>query len=155
MPLLPQEYLDRPADSSSPQPNGEPPLLKAVIDSCAAQAQYAAMGGLLHQFNNLITGISSLSSSCCESVKSDHPLQEDLQLILETSLRSQDLLRRIMEINCDHGEERRLFDIGSFVEEELKVLESILPNGSQLSVEIEEGALPVFADSKALRWFRF
>ncbi len=122
-----------------------------ILRASSARAQSGAIGGLLHDFSNLITGISSLSANCSDSIDQDHPLQEDLQLLRDSSNRAHTIVRQIAEINGERRGERALVDLGEFVKSQVYLLKAAMPNGVNFAVSVEEGEFPLMLDRVWLR----
>lgn len=76
----------------------------------AQKAQHLQILGQLtasvvHDFNNLLTAISGLSSLMQDQLASNHPVQPDIREIQNTTARAQELIQQLLDFSKDRSEQ--------------------------------------------------
>ena len=107
--------------------------------------------GLLHDFNNIIAGIFSLSELYHSLITADHEMHAGISQIKASSMQAQQLVRRIMELNREVSGERNLFDLESLIRDQLDFLKAILPRGTEIEAIFTGAELPVRLDDVGFR----
>ncbi|RKX35764.1 MAG: hypothetical protein DRP71_02500 [Verrucomicrobia bacterium] len=107
--------------------------------------------GLLHDFNNIIAGIFSLSELYHSQITSNHEMHAGIGQIKASSMQAQQLVRRIMELNREVSGERNLFNLESLIADQLDFLKAILPRGTEIKANFTGEELPVRLDDVGFR----
>lgn len=107
--------------------------------------------GLLHDFNNLIAGIFSISELYDSMVTPDHEMAAGLSQIKASSTQAQNLVRRIMELNREVSGERKLFNLEHLIADQLDFLKAVLPRGTRIEDAFTGEEIPVRLDEVGLR----
>lgn len=107
--------------------------------------------GLLHDFNNIIAGIFSLSELYHSQITSDHEMHAGISQIKASSMQARQLVRRIMELNREVSGERNLFNLESLIEDQLDFLKAVLPRGTEIEAIFTGAELPVRLDDVGFR----
>ena len=110
--------------------NEKLPLHKLL---CIQSGRTAAMRGLLHNFSNVMVGLCSLSENALDDVPQDSPLREDMEIIRDSAIRAQQLIRKIVELNQEPGEPT-LIDLDAWLEGETETMRAAMPKGSEVNV---------------------
>lgn len=117
----------------------------------AHESRSAAMRSLLHDFNNIMVGLSAISDAALDELPEAHPLQEDINIIKETTQRAQELLRWLSGINTRFPDVIESIDLGPWLPGEVAKLRALLPKGSKVVVEVQEESLQVRLIEEDLR----
>jgi signal transduction histidine kinase len=107
--------------------------------------------GLLHDFNNVVAGIFSLSELYHSLITPDHEMHAGIGQIKASSMEAQKLVRRIMELNREVSGERNLFNLESLLTDQLDFLRAILPRGTEIEAVFSGEELPVRLDDVGFR----
>lgn len=107
--------------------------------------------GLLHDFNNVIAGIFSISELYDSMVTPEHEMAAGLSQIKASSTQAQKLVRRIMELNREVSGERNIFNLEHLIADQLDFLKAVLPRGTQLEDRFTGEEIPVRLDEVGLR----
>ncbi len=107
--------------------------------------------GLLHDFNNVIAGIFSLSELYHSLITPDHEMHAGIGQIKASSMEAQQLVRRIMELNREVSGEKNLFNLESLITDQLDFLKAILPRGTEIEALFTGEELPVRLDDVGFR----
>lgn len=107
--------------------------------------------GLLHDFNNVIAGIFSISELYHSMVTEDHEMYAGLSQIKASSTQAQYLVRRIMELNREVSGERNIFNFEHLIADQLDFLKAVLPRGTQIEDHFTGEEIPVRLDEVGFR----
>lgn len=105
----------------------------------------------LHDFNNTIAGIYSLSELYAEPGSDPKSTAEAMGHIRDCSIRAQDLTKKIRHLTTLEAGQESYFDLGSLVEEQKQYMEALLPKGAEIKIESASGELPARIDSNIFR----
>ena len=85
-------------------------------------------GGIAHDFNNILQPMIGYTEMALNELSPSHPMRDDLEQVLNASLRAKELVRQILAISRSTQEQQRIpIDISSIIKEALKLLRSSLP----------------------------
>jgi signal transduction histidine kinase len=107
--------------------------------------------GLLHDFNNVIAGIFSISELYHSMVNEDHEMYAGLGQIKAGSTQAQYLVRRIMELNREVSGERSIFNLEHLIADQLDFLKAVLPRGTLIEDHFTGTEIPVRLDDVGFR----
>ncbi|MDQ8186452.1 HAMP domain-containing sensor histidine kinase [Pelagicoccus sp. SDUM812002] len=105
----------------------------------------------LHDFNNTIAGIYSLSELYAEPGSDPKSTAEAMGHIRDCSVRAQDLTKRIRHLTTLEAGQKSYFDLGSLVEEQKEYMEALLPKGTVIAIKVESGEHPIQIDANRFR----
>ncbi|MBK1879250.1 sensor histidine kinase [Pelagicoccus mobilis] len=105
----------------------------------------------LHDFNNTIAGIYSLSELYAEPGSDPKSTAEAMGHIRDCSIRAQDLTKKIRHLTSLEPGHESLFDLGSLAEEQREYMTALLPKGASINLEIQPGQHPIRIDPNLFR----
>lgn len=106
---------------------------------------------LLHDFNNTIAGIYSLSELYAEPGSDAKSMTEAMGHIRDCSIRAQDIAKRIRHLTTLENGEPGYFDLATLIRDQTDYLSTLLPKGSPIHYEIEPGDFPIKLDPNQFR----
>jgi signal transduction histidine kinase len=121
-----------------------------------AQAQWTAVLGtatqrLTHDFNNLLTGIFSLSDAYLQRLQTDDPAREGLQIIRQNARQAADIVQQIAGLVPETAGKRSHQDLGEIAKAAADMLRRVLPRHSSVTVELKEQPAPIYVDAAELK----
>ncbi len=97
-------------------------------------------GGIAHDFNNILQPMIGYTEMALSELSPSDPVREDLEQVLNASLRAKELVRQILAISRSTQEQQRIpIDISSIIKEALKLLRSSLPTSIEMRQKIRKG----------------
>jgi len=105
----------------------------------------------LHDFNNTIAGIYSLSELYAEPGSDPKATAEAMGHIRDCSIRAQDLTKKIRHLTTLEAGQENLLDLGKLVEEQKEYMTALLPKGASIGIQIEPGQHPIRIDPNLFR----
>jgi PAS domain S-box-containing protein len=107
-------------------------------------------GGVAHDFNNLLTPILGEASLALEDLAEDSPIRRRLERIQKAARRASELTHQMLAYaGADEIEPERV-GLSDFVESISRLLETALPDGTSLSLELAPHLYPVHGDTGQL-----
>ncbi|MBT3296815.1 MAG: PAS domain S-box protein [Verrucomicrobia bacterium] len=104
-------------------------------------------GGIAHDFNNILTSIIGYTQ-LAESETEDNPdAQNYLEQVRKASRRAAELIKQILSFSRSSMRERSLLNVGSLVQEALKLLRSTIPTTIEIKQQVDLGCGPILADA--------
>lgn len=121
-----------------------------------SQAQWNATLGsatnrLVHDFNNLLTGILSLSDAYLTLIKPDNPAQEGLKLLNQQARQAADIVQQIGSLFREAPGRRSHHDLRGIVTSAADILQRVLPRHTSLKVQGESEPIAVHLDAAELK----
>lgn len=105
----------------------------------------------LHDFNNTIAGIYSLSELYAEPGSDPNSTAEAMGHIRDCSIRAQDLTKKIRLLTTLEPGQESYFDLGSLIEDQKEYMEALLPKGAEIKLDIAAGEHPIRIDANVFR----
>ena len=104
---------------------------RAALDEQLRQAQKMdsvgrLAGGVAHDFNNILTGISGYTELALEQVDAASPLREDLAEVLRLSKRASELTRQLLAFSRRQTLEPQVLNINDMIADTAKMLKRVL-----------------------------
>ncbi len=94
-------------------------------------------GGIAHDFNNILATILTCSQMALREVPDSNPAHEDLQQIVQSTLRAKDLVKQILAFSRKSGNEKLApLRVGSIVKEAIQLLRACLPSTIEIRQSI-------------------
>lgn len=96
-------------------------------------------GGISHDINNLLTPIYGYSELMLAQITPEHPFYEDIHEIYTASQKGKDMIEQLLLFSRkDQGMTSiDLIDIGQVTEETIKLFKTMMPNSTEILMEIE------------------
>jgi two-component system cell cycle sensor histidine kinase/response regulator CckA len=107
--------------------------------------------GLAHDFNNVMSGILSLSELMLTQIGPEHPCASSLELVKESSLQASQLVQRIMNLHRSKVGVRQYLDLNPVVAELVELVCKVLPRRIRVRTELASRELPVYLDAVEFR----
>jgi len=103
-------------------------------------------GGISHDFNNSLASIITCAEMALDEIPAASPLQELLDVILRSGLRSKNLVRQILTFSRQGEQERQEVQVELIVNESLKLLRASLPASIEIRADMGREPGRVLAD---------
>src|SRR5262249_6436598 len=107
-------------------------------------------GGVVHDFNNLLTVVLSLAEMARASLAEGHPARDDLRRIQEAGEQAARLAEQLLTFSKQRQVVAQRVDANRVVRHTNDLLRRTLPRGIELHAELAPGELPVLADETQL-----
>lgn len=107
--------------------------------------------GLAHDFNNLMSGILSLTELMIAQMGPDSPHTPTLSLVRQSSLQASQLIQRIVTLHRSKTGMRQYLDLNQVVPELVELVCKVLPRRIQVETKLAAGQLPVYMDGVEFR----
>ncbi len=97
-------------------------------------------GGIAHDFNNILQPIIGYTEMQLLELSPSSPQRENLEQVLNASLRAKELIRQILVVSRSTQEQQRIpMDLSLIIKEALKLLRSSLPASIEMKQKIRKG----------------
>jgi two-component system NtrC family sensor kinase len=129
--------------------------LKSVQTYMARAERLAAIGklaaGVAHEINNPLTGVLTNASLMLADLAADDPRREDLQSILDQTLRCRTIVKGLLDFARQTKPQKQLVDLAGVVNDVLGLVRNV-PSFHNITVEADlvRGAPSVMADRDQL-----
>jgi len=107
--------------------------------------------GLAHDFNNLMSGILSLTELMIAQVGPESPQTSTLNMVKQSSLQASQLIQRIVSLHRSKTGVRQYLDLNQVVPELIELVCKVLPRRIRVETKLAEGQLPVYMDGVEFR----
>ena len=107
-------------------------------------------GGIAHDFNNILAPIIGFTQLSQTELPDDHPVQENLAVILDGAKRARDLVKRILHFSRQQEPVLKPTILQPVIRESLKLLRSTLPANINLTGELYDGQDAVLCDDSEI-----
>lgn len=111
----------------------------------------AATNRLVHDFNNLLTGILSLSDAYLTMVQPDNPAREGLRLLNQNARQAADIVQEIGRLFREVPGQRSYQNLRELASTAGDVLRRVLPRHSSVTVKANPESIPVYLDPAELK----
>ena len=102
--------------------------------------------GVVHDFNNLLSVVFSLTDLARGHLPLDHPVHADLRRINEASEQAAGLATQLLALSKQRPTPPRRVDVNLVSRRTLELLQATLPSPITLEVDLSLGELPILAD---------
>lgn len=109
------------------------------------EALGAVVGGIGHEFNNIVFVIMGYADMALDGLDPESPAREDIQKILVAGERAKRLTAQILDLSRGGGGEPRRLRLAPLVKEAVKLLEPGAPEGIEIVHRVDDGELEVTA----------
>lgn len=107
-------------------------------------------GGIAHDFNNMLTAIISDAEITLSRLPEGHPVQEDLQHLIETANRAADLVQNLLAFARRQTHAPQIVNLNRLVEDMVSILHHLLGRQVQLQIVLDTLLKTVRADPTQL-----
>jgi PAS domain S-box-containing protein len=107
--------------------------------------------GLAHDFNNLMSGILSLTELMIAQLGPESPQTTMLNMVKQSSLQASQLIQRIVSLHRSKTGVRQYLDLNQVVPELVELICKVLPRRIRVETKLAEGQLPVYMDGVEFR----
>ncbi len=104
-------------------------------------------GGIAHDFNNILFPIIGFTEISIEDLPESHPVQENLQDILQGAKRARDLVKQILSFSKQKNLEKEVFPLQPLIKETLKLLRSIIPSNIDIKEDLSDENIFIIANT--------
>lgn len=102
--------------------------------------------GIAHDFNNLLTVITGYSAILQDGLESNHPWQEAIEQINGAAQRASELTRQLLAFCRKQLVQPQIINLNKLVNDNLKMLQRLIPSSIQLVTHIPVEPLSIRAD---------
>ena len=107
-------------------------------------------GGIAHDFNNILYPVIGFAQLSQTELPKDHPVQENLQDILDGAIRAKDLVKRILHFSRQKEPELKPTILKPVIKETQKLLRSTIPSNVNLQLNLYDGQDAVLCDDSEI-----
>jgi two-component system cell cycle sensor histidine kinase/response regulator CckA len=122
-------------------------LEKQMLQAQKMDAVGTLAGGMAHDFNNILCAMLGYTELSLFDPKVEGRTRENLQSVLKSAQRAQDLIKRILTFSRPKETERRPLKLSLVIQEAVKLLNATLPSSIKISVSIKTTEDVVVADA--------
>ena len=116
-----------------------------------AETLAALAAAVVHDFNNVLTGVMGLSALVRSELPADHHAQRYLGMIDRLGLSGVDLSRQLFELARRQPGASEALDVNETVHEIAVLSGALAPSGIDVTVQLEDGLPPVRAERTLLQ----
>lgn len=125
-------------------------LEKQMLQAQKMEAVGTLAGGIAHDFNNILCAILGYTELALFDPKVEDRTRDNLQSVLKSAQRAQDLIKRILTFSRPRETERRPLKLSGIIQEAVKLLHATLPSSIEIRVSIRTNEDVVIADATEL-----
>jgi len=108
--------------------------------------------GVAHEINNPLTGVLTNSSLMLEDLADDHPWREDIQTIVNETLRCRKIVKGLLDFSRQTKPQRTLLDLNQVVEDTLSLVRNqTVFRSIRIVYELDPHLPSVLADADQMR----
>jgi PAS domain S-box-containing protein len=108
-------------------------------------------GGIAHDFNNLLAAIIINSEMAFWDLPQASAVRNNLDLILKSGLRGQDLVRQMLLFSRKSEKKQEIITIAPLIKETFKLLRSAIPTTIQMQLHLATESDSVYADPSQIQ----
>jgi len=103
-------------------------------------------GGVAHEFNNILGGITGYTEIAIDDAHEDSPVRESLDEILKLSNRARDVVKQILSFSRKGKKEFKSIQPHLIIEDSLKVLRATIPTTIEIKHNLDANSGTILAD---------
>ncbi len=126
-------------------------MRELLLQGCWNETLGVATTRLLHDFNNFLTGILSLSDAYLSDLKPDHPLREGLVLMNQNAREAAQIVQSIGRLYREVSGPPSYQNINELVGAITALLQKVLPRHMSAVADGASASLPVYVDPVEFR----
>lgn len=104
-------------------------------------------GGIAHDFNNILYPIIGFTEMSIADLNKAHPIQENLEDILQGAKRARDLVKQILSFSSQSDIDQKVLSLQPLIEESLKLIKAIMPSNIIIEQDFPEKQIHVLANA--------
>jgi two-component system, cell cycle sensor histidine kinase and response regulator CckA len=133
--------------TTGPEHTGDPSAHPQFerLEKLAAFGRLA--GGVVHDFNNLLTAINGYSELIATHLKPDHPLQSYVEQILKTSDHGAILAKQLLGFSRRLPQQLTVIDLNALLRDMTAMLKRLLRENIELRTTLQANIGPIKADA--------
>lgn len=112
-------------------------LEQQALQSQKLEAIGTLAGGIAHDLNNVLAVIIGHSEISMGRLAADHPVRKSLEVIMRTSERSSQLIKRLLVFSRQDATEPKPMKPAPLIKEQMKVIRSYLPTNISIADTLE------------------
>lgn len=106
----------------------------------------SAVRRFLHDFNNTVAGIYSLSELYAQEGASMQSMTEGMAHIRDSSMRAQKATQHIRDVTMMTCGQKTYIELDKIIEDKKELILSLLPKGTELKLELSGKSMPLYID---------
>ncbi len=110
-------------------------LMEKLIQSEKLAALGKLAAGVAHEINNPLTGILSFAEGILEDLPKDSPLNEDVKIIINETLRCRDIVRNLLDFAKQYTPKFELVNPNEIIRQTLELVHK-LPQFKDINIEV-------------------
>jgi signal transduction histidine kinase len=122
-----------------------------LLQSCWNETLNTATVRLVHDFNNLLTGILSLSDAIVSQVTPENPLYEGLSLMNQNARHAAEIVEQISRLYREKPGRASYQDLNQLATAFGALLQRIFPRHTSVALECASESMPVYLDAVEFR----
>ena len=127
-------------------------LAERRLESAAwKEALSELAGGFMHDFNNVLGAVHSLSDTFLDQIASGHPFHEGLALMKRDTRHAGQLVHRLQQLHLSRAGQCAFHDLNAVVIDTADLLGRGLTKRVEIATELAAAQLPIHADTVGLQ----
>lgn len=126
-------------------------LEKQLRQTQKMEAVGTLAGGIVHDFNNVLSPISGYTELLLMETKSNDPAKKSLEMILDCVTHAKQILSRILTFSRQKTHEPEMLRLADVVKDSIPLVRAFLPSTINLNVSLNEGQELILADPGDIR----
>ncbi len=104
------------------------------------------VGGIAHEFNNLLTSLMGYADICLTKIPSNSQIYSDIQKIKDSADHAKSLVQQMLTFTRQGTQERKIINITKTIESALKIARMSLPSTIEIKKNIDPSGGNILAD---------
>ncbi len=107
-------------------------------------------GGIAHDFNNILSPIIGFTEMSKDDLPDNHPVQENLDDVLQGAKRARDLVKQILFFSRQRDIDQEFLAFQPMINETLKLLRSTIPANIKIEKDLTAAPIYLFASTSEI-----
>ncbi len=108
------------------------------------------VGGVAHDFNNILTTIKGYSEMVLKNIKKENRYYKNLKTIYEASEKAENLIKKLLFLSKKEIAQPKVFNLNMLINDLKKMLESLIGEEIELKTELAEDLPNLYADQSQI-----
>jgi PAS domain S-box-containing protein len=122
-------------------------LSERLVRARESESVGQIVGGLAHDFNNVLTTIAGLTRLARDRMPAADPMRDDLGIVLDASRRAEGIIRQLLAVARRPSLTPRLIDLSERLRSVQPLLPALLHPGIAVSFDFSPERCPLFMDA--------